>query len=160
MSYRNLQMAPRLGQDVLVDQAFRGQAGCVPFGKGAPITKGTAHVHHPVTASDDHPDPHGEPARHRRPGQLGAAVTWNSSSNPLTVTGYSSTGKGYGTWTVSTSSDGTRYRTGANLWMHNADNHKVYAQTSNYANAGLCVAPQYTSCSQSYYYYNSSETAH
>lgn len=89
-----------------------------------------------------------------------AAVTWNSSSNPLTVTGYSSTGKGYGTWTVSTSSDGTRYRTGANLWMHNADNHKVYAQTSNYANAGLCVAPQYTSCSQSYYYYNSSETAH
>lgn len=88
------------------------------------------------------------------------ALTWNSSASPLTVSGYGSTGKGYGTWTISTGTDGTKYRTGANLFYTNADDHKVYTSTDNYTNAGICFAPDYTSCQQAYYYYNSSETSH
>jgi hypothetical protein len=43
------------------------------------------------------------------------ALNRNSLSSPLTVTGYGSTGKGYGSWTVSTGSDGTRSRLSATL---------------------------------------------
>lgn len=93
-------------------------------------------------------------------GSSAMALTWNSSTTPLTVTGYGSTGKAYGDWNISTGTDGTRYRTGANLYLINADNHKVYAKTDNYANSGSCIAPDYTSCSQTFYYYNSSETTH
>lgn len=88
------------------------------------------------------------------------ALSWNSAATPLTVTGYGSTGKGHGTWTISTGTDGTRYRTSASLYLINADNHKVYAKTSNYSNSGVCFAPDYTSCQQSFYLHNTSETTH
>lgn len=86
------------------------------------------------------------------------ALTWNSSTSPLTVTGYGSTGKGYGSWTISTGTDGTRFRTSAKQWINNADNHAVYVDTENWTTAGSCIQPDYTSCKQDYYLYNYSKT--
>jgi hypothetical protein len=86
------------------------------------------------------------------------ALNWNSSTTPLTVTGYGSTGKAYGSWTISTGTDGTRFRTSANQWINNADNRAVYVVTENWTTAGSCLQPDYTSCKQDYYYYNSSKT--
>ena len=87
------------------------------------------------------------------------ALNWNSASNPLTVSGYGSTGYGYGTWTVSTGSDGTRSRLSANLKYSNADNHKVFAKLQTYVNAGYCLSSDYLSCTAQYYYYTSSDTS-
>ena len=75
-----------------------------------------------------------------------AAVNWMSSSNPLVVTGYGSTGEGYGTWQVSTGSNGTRFHTSVTQRIDDADNHKVWAQIENWTNAGSCFQPDYTSC--------------
>lgn len=88
------------------------------------------------------------------------AVDWNSSGSPLTVTGYGSTGKGYGQYYVSTASDGTKYRCSARVWLNNADNHKVHTSTDNYVNAGVCLAPKYLSCTQKYYYYSNMQSSH
>ncbi|SNT06803.1 hypothetical protein SAMN06309944_1943 [Micrococcales bacterium KH10] len=76
---------------------------------------------------------------------------WNSASTPLTVTGFGSTGYGYGNWTVSTSTDGTKSRLGATMKYKNADNHKVYAKLETLVNAGTCLSSDYTSCTQKYY---------
>ena len=56
--------------------------------------------------------------------------------------------------------NGAPGHTSANLWYHDGDNHKVFATLHTYVNAGLCVAPQYTSCSAAYYIYKSADTAH
>lgn len=88
------------------------------------------------------------------------AVNWAKSSEPLKVSGYGSTGYGYGTWTVSSGSDGTRSRLTANLKYSNGDNHKVYGRISTWTNAGICISPEYTSCTATYYPYASNDTAH
>ena len=91
---------------------------------------------------------------------LGEVRYWNSSSAPLTVTGYGSSGYGYGTWKVSTGTDGTRSRLTANLRINNADNHAVYATLTTQTNAGYCVEPDYTSCTAQYFTYATQDTAH
>jgi hypothetical protein len=88
------------------------------------------------------------------------AVNWASASAPLTVKGQGSTGKGYGSWQVSSGGDGTRSRLTANLWYHNADDHKVFARMETWVNSGICVAPQYTSCSAAYYFEDDVDTRH
>lgn len=88
------------------------------------------------------------------------ALTWNSSGSPLTVTGYGSTGRAYGTWGVTNGTSGTKFTTVSQQKVANADNHTVYVTTENWVNAGLCFSPDYTSCQQAYYYYNGSSTAH
>ncbi|WP_433531081.1 hypothetical protein ACQPYA_02875 [Micromonospora sp. CA-263727] len=90
----------------------------------------------------------------------GTWVNWNSSSSPLTVTGYGSTARGYGKWRVVDNSQGTRSYTSGYYWYSNADNHKKYGWMMTQSNSGLCVAPQYTSCSSSYYNYTSNESSH
>ncbi len=84
---------------------------------------------------------------------LGEFKYWNSATSPLTVTGYGSTGRAYGGWRLYTGTDGTRAYTDANMKVNNAANHRVYVQSQTWLNAGLCVSPQYTSCSSSYYYH-------
>lgn len=88
----------------------------------------------------------------------GQALTWASSSKPLTVTGYGSTGWGYGSWTVSSGTDGTRSRLSANLKYKNADNHKVFAKLQTWINAGYCATSPYLSCTSQYYYYTEKDT--
>ena len=85
---------------------------------------------------------------------------WNSSSNPLVVTGYGSTAKAYGQWRVADSSGGTRSFLDSNTWYSNADNHKKYATLDTYVNSGYCIQPNYTSCSVAYYWYAYDETSH
>ena len=90
---------------------------------------------------------------------LGEVRTWNSSGTPLKVTGYGSTGYGYGTWRASTASDGTRSRLSANLRINNADNHAVFAKLTTQTNAGYCAAPEYVSCTAQYFTYDDSDTS-
>lgn len=89
-----------------------------------------------------------------------AAQSWASSSSPLKVTGYGSTGVGYGTWTVSSGSDGTRSRATAHLAYYNADNHKVFYKLLTYVNAGYCYTPQYLTCDVKYYSYGDNDSNH
>jgi hypothetical protein len=91
-------------------------------------------------------------------GASAQALTWNSKSSPLTVTGYGSTGWGYGTWKASTSTDGTRSRLAATLKYSNADNHKVFAKLNTWVNAGVCITAGYLDCTASYYPYWSADT--
>jgi hypothetical protein len=44
--------------------------------------------------------------------------------------------------------------------MTNADNHKVYNFWATMSNSGVCLQPNYTSCTQAYFYYTSDESAH
>ena len=78
------------------------------------------------------------------------AVPWNSSSNPLTVTGYGSTGEGYGSFYISTGSSGTRYKFRVRQRIDNADNHQVYANLEYWSNTGICLAPAFFSCNAPY----------
>jgi len=86
--------------------------------------------------------------------------SWNSSTTPLTASGYGSTGYGYGQWKVSTGTDGTKSRLYANIKLNNADNHTVYAKLKTQSNAGSCFAPDYTSCVATWYHYASSDSSH
>lgn len=85
---------------------------------------------------------------------------WNTSSNPLTVTGYGSTGYAYGDWRIADTSNGTRSILRSRLKYNDADNHKVYVQWETWTNAGYCAQPDYTSCDQAYYYWAMDETSH
>jgi hypothetical protein len=85
--------------------------------------------------------------------------SWNSASDPLTVHAYGTYAWSYGTWDVSTHSDGTRSRLHAYQSTGSAS-HKVYETLKTYVNAGYCVTPKYTSCSQQYYYYDRNTTQH
>ena len=86
-------------------------------------------------------------------------MNWNSSSAPLRVFGYGSNGWGFGDWTVSTGGDGTRSRLMAQQRIDNADNHTVFVTFETWVNAGFCFAPQYTNCSQPYYFFESGSTS-
>lgn len=90
----------------------------------------------------------------------GTWVNWNSSSNPLSASGYGSTAKGYGKWRVVDNSQGTRSYTSGYYWYSNADNHKKYGWMMTQSNSGICYAPEYTSCTASFYNYTSNESTH
>lgn len=85
---------------------------------------------------------------------------WNSYGNPLVVSGYGSTAKAYGQWRIADGSGGTRSYHDARVTYSNADNHTKYSKMSTYTNSGYCIAPQYTTCSQSYYFFASASTPH
>lgn len=85
---------------------------------------------------------------------------WNSSSNPLVVTGYGSTARAYGQWRIADGSAGTRSYHDARMTYVNADNHTKYSKMETWTNSGICIAPQYTSCTASYYFYASAGTRH
>ncbi|MBD2759645.1 hypothetical protein IEE94_08985 [Yimella sp. cx-573] len=43
--------------------------------------------------------------------------------------------------------------------MTKSSGYKGYVKMTTQTNAGLCAAPKYTSCSQAYYYFASSDTS-
>ena len=90
----------------------------------------------------------------------GEYKTWNSASNPLVASGYGSKAYGYGQWRVADGSSGTRSYFDARVKYSNADNHTKYGKFTTQTNAGICVAPEYTSCTASYYSWASAATAH
>lgn len=85
---------------------------------------------------------------------------WNSSSNQLSVSGYSSTGYAYGQWRVTDGSNGTRAYGDAKVRISNALNHKVFAKFYTYVNAGYCATTPYLSCTQQYFYYADADSSH
>lgn len=68
--------------------------------------------------------------------------SWASSSYPIVVTGYGSSGWGYGTF----SETGGRMTLTATTRINDADNHEVYAHGRTQHSKGPCTAPNYTSC--------------
>ena len=64
-------------------------------------------------------------------------------------------GQGYGTYEKLNTSSGTVNRmTGATRDLHPGGN-SIYWQADFSSSAGICIAPQYTSCTQQFYAYNS-----
>jgi hypothetical protein len=85
---------------------------------------------------------------------LAVSRLWNSRTAPLTAKadGGATVAQGYGSWTISTSTDGTRYRGGAYLRdPQPTDADGVYFEMKTYSSAGLCGQPQGTSCTGDFY---------
>jgi hypothetical protein len=79
---------------------------------------------------------------------------WRTTA--VSVSGYGSTGYGYGSFKVTNypmNGSGTRAEVHGRIRINNADNHRVYLTNNFQSNAGNCVAPTYTSCSQSWYHH-------
>lgn len=86
---------------------------------------------------------------------------WNSSSSPLVVNGYGSSGYAYGDWKLYNSSSGTRSHASAYTKLSNADNHKVYIELDTQVNAGYCTTySKYLACTQKYWSHASDESDH
>ena len=87
----------------------------------------------------------------------GTLRSWNSQTNPLTVTveGGNQAVQAYGTWNIATGGSGTEskaYGYLKDLQPNNGNN--VYFKLETWTNAGYCFQPDYTQCDASYYYYN------
>jgi hypothetical protein len=81
------------------------------------------------------------------------AVTrfWNSAANPLTVSGYDSTGFGYGEFWIASGSSGTLYWAKTYQKINNANNHRVYAELTYWSNEGYCIVPSFIQCDTRWY---------
>jgi hypothetical protein len=94
-------------------------------------------------------------------GAQGAYKLWANPTAPLRVEYDHSVGWGFGAWTVSSGSDGTRSRLGANVAMsYPFKGRKVFAKLTTWVNAGYCISPDFVTCSMKYYYYDQSDTKH
>ncbi len=85
-----------------------------------------------------------------------ATYSWNSKSNPLTARNGDgdALAQGYGTWKIGTTSSGTRSQGYGYLRDAKEKNgYRVYFELHTYVNSGLCIAPQYTSCSSKYFFW-------
>jgi hypothetical protein len=88
--------------------------------------------------------------------------TWNSESKPLVEKSYGSTGKAYGKWKVTQTSDGTKSRAyGYSRLSVQGRNHEVYLDLDTHLNSGYCAqASKYMSCTKQYFYHESDEGTH
>lgn len=85
-----------------------------------------------------------------------ATRSWNSASKPLTA--YNGNGialaKGYGTWKIGTTANGTRSQAYGYLKDTAPRNgYRVYFELFTWVNSGYCIQPEYTSCNAKYFYY-------
>lgn len=90
---------------------------------------------------------------------------WNKSATPLVVTGYGSTARAYGYYTIKNGSNGTRaYNYAWNKFV-DGDNHKAYLLAESWFNAGSCRSESSSvriygvdvssssNCAQQFYHY-------
>ena len=78
-----------------------------------------------------------------------AAVAYATKSTPQVARGYGSTGKTYGNWLAEKGSkSATSKVAGAEYWLHNVDDHKVYVHLTSVAAIGNLGAQQKVSQSQ------------
>ncbi|WP_377324603.1 hypothetical protein ACFJIY_07095 [Pimelobacter simplex] len=82
---------------------------------------------------------------------------WNSLETPLTAyDNGKAKASGYGTWQIGTTVNGTRSQAYGYLRDRDTTNdNAVYFELFTQTNAGTCLAPEYTSCSASYFTYAS-----
>jgi hypothetical protein len=93
-------------------------------------------------------------------GPAAATQQWKSASAPLTITGYGSTGKAYGSWDVRDLSSGTKSYAYGYQKIDNADDHKVYYQLATYVAANWCVDVVYASDCGGWWLTATNTTAH
>lgn len=77
---------------------------------------------------------------------------WYNDRNPLTVydDGHAQ-GAGFGQWRVTHTSSGTKSVAFAYVKDYWPTGNYIYLEHQVQSNAGICSAPQYTSCNQPYY---------
>lgn len=81
-----------------------------------------------------------------------SALYFNSKDAPLTVSRLGDHAYTYGSWSISTKTDGTRSR-GA-VWLQTNspnNNYPAFVEMETWVNSGHCIEPQYTSCSKQYF---------
>lgn len=71
---------------------------------------------------------------------MDTTTDWATSRNPLVAKGKGSTGKAYGVWRVTRTSDGTKGFATGSLKIDNADDHRVFYDLVVQANAGYCLS--------------------
>lgn len=77
---------------------------------------------------------------------------WNSGGEPLTAFRYNSRAEAYGNFYISTGTDGTRARSAVSMKVTpGGENLAGYVEYQLLDSSGICFAPEYTSCSQSFY---------
>ncbi|MBB1261083.1 hypothetical protein [Streptomyces alkaliterrae] len=91
---------------------------------------------------------------------LGEYHDWNKKSSPLVAKGYGSQGSAYGKWRIYNGANGTTSKVYSYSKLSNADDHKVYVNLETMVNAGYCVQPKYTNCTQKYWVHDGTETKH
>jgi hypothetical protein len=69
-------------------------------------------------------------------------------------------GKGYGTWRVADTSNGTRSLGEGYVQDSRPSGSSVYFYMHTQANAGSCISPQYTSCSQPWFTVSYKDSQH
>lgn len=67
-------------------------------------------------------------------------------------------GKAYGYWNLEVTSNGLRSHGYAKLIDKQADGNPVYADMKTQSNSGICVSPEYTSCTAAWFDYAHDET--
>lgn len=79
--------------------------------------------------------------------------SWNDATTPLTVfEGGKAKGAGYGTWQIGTTVNGTRSQAYGYLRDRDPGNgYKVYFELITQSNSGICLSPEYTSCTAEFY---------
>lgn len=85
--------------------------------------------------------------------------TWAPSSNPIVAKeGGVAQAKAYGVWNLDQTSNGLRSHGDAKLFDPRPGGDGAYAEMQTQSNSGTCVSPEYTSCSQAWYFHAKDQT--
>ena len=83
-----------------------------------------------------------------------AVKYWAAPATPLAAkTDGVTQGRAYGYHEIDQTSSGTRSHAETRIYDNKEGGDSIYIELHTYVNAGLCFAPDYTSCNQPYYYY-------
>lgn len=89
-----------------------------------------------------------------------AAKYWAPGSSPLHVNqGGDLQGRAYGFYEIENTSNGTRSHGEVHLVDHKPGGSGIYIEMQTWINAGICIAPTYTSCTAQYYQGPSDQSA-
>jgi len=84
---------------------------------------------------------------------------WAPSTAPLAAkTDGVTQGRAYGYHEIDQTENGTRSHAETRIYDDREGGDSIYIELQTYVNAGYCVSPDYLSCNQQYYYYDSDQS--
>jgi len=84
---------------------------------------------------------------------------WAKPDTPLAAkTDGVTQGRAYGYHEIDQTDAGTRSHAETRIYDNREGGDGIYIELHTYVNSGTCVAPEYTSCSQAYYFYDDDQS--
>jgi hypothetical protein len=88
-----------------------------------------------------------------------ALIVAGTSSTPLVVSdGGDVRGRGYGYHEIDQTANGTRSHGELRLYDQKPGGSGIFGEMQTWTNAGLCFAPQYTSCQAQWYFWKTDQS--